>query len=98
MWHNDFKVPNGVHVWPAIQSVWATDYPFELKKTREMTVIRDQAIWATLAGKAFDVAAADAKTSKLPKVNTNYNPSVRTVLWSILRARMTEAVHGGRRL
>ena len=53
------------------------NYPFELKKTREMTVIRDQAIWATLAGKVFDVAAADAKTSKLPKVNTNYNPSNR---------------------
>jgi len=78
MWHNDFKVPNGVHVYGRRYNPFGPqNYPFELKKTREMTMVRDQAIWATLAGKAFDVAAADAKTSKLPKVNTNYTPSNR---------------------
>ena len=55
MWHNDFKVPNGVHVYGRRYNPFGPqNYPFELKKTREMTVIRDQAIWATLAGKAFD--------------------------------------------
>ncbi|MEO0416499.1 MAG: PVC-type heme-binding CxxCH protein, partial [Verrucomicrobiota bacterium] len=49
----------------------------EIKKTREFTVNRDQAIWAKLKGESFDLAAADAKTSKLPPVETNYKPSVK---------------------
>ncbi len=74
-WQNDFKVPNGVHVYGRRYNPFGPkNYPFELKKTREMTEIRDQAIWATLKGKAFDVKAADAKTSKLPAVQSNYRP------------------------
>lgn len=75
-WHNDYKVPNGVHVYGRRYNPYGPqNYPFELKKTREYTAIRDQAIWATLQGKKFDIAAADAKTSKLPEVKTNYNPA-----------------------
>ncbi|MBT6451328.1 MAG: dehydrogenase, partial [Verrucomicrobiales bacterium] len=74
-WQNDFKVPNGVHVYGRRYNPFGPkNYPFELKKTREMTEIRDQVIWATLKGKAFDVKAADAKTSKLPAVQSNYRP------------------------
>lgn len=75
-WHNDFKVPNGVHVYGRRYNPFGPDnYPYEIKKTREYTVIRDQAIHAALKGESFDVAAADAKTSKLPPVETNYQPS-----------------------
>lgn len=76
MWLNDFKVPNGVHVYGRRYNPYGPDnYPFEIKKTREMTVIRDKAIWATLKGASFDVKAADAKTTELPPVKTNYKPS-----------------------
>ncbi|MFT6178156.1 MAG: glucose/arabinose dehydrogenase/mono/diheme cytochrome c family protein [Akkermansiaceae bacterium] len=76
MWLNDFKVPNGVHVYGRRYNPYGpANYPFELKKTREFTQIRDQAIWATLKGEKFDMAAEDAKTSKLPPVQSNYKPS-----------------------
>ena len=75
-WHNDFKIPNGVHVYGRRYKPFGpANYPFEIKKIRELTDIRDQAIWSTAQGKSFDVAAADAKTSKLPEVKTNYKPS-----------------------
>ena len=77
-WHNDFKIPNGVHVYGRRYNPFGPDnYPHELKKTREMTRIRDKAIWAALKGENFDVAAADAKTYKLPPVETNYAPSAK---------------------
>ena len=76
MWHNDFKMPNGVHVYGRRYNPFGpANYPYEIKKTREMTAIRDQAIQAALTGKSFGLAAADAKTSKLPDVATNYQPS-----------------------
>ena len=76
MWLNDFKVPNGVHVYGRRYNPYGpANYPFELKKTREFTQIRDQAIWATLKGEKFDVAGEDAKTSKLPPVQSNYKPN-----------------------
>ena len=75
-WHNHFKIPNGVHVYGRRYKPYGpANYPFELKKMEEMTEVRDQAIWAAISGKSFDLAAADAKTSKLPEVKTNYKPS-----------------------
>ena len=75
-WLNDFKVPNGVHVYGRRYNPFGPgNYPFELKKTRQMTDNRDLAIHAVLEGKPFDLAAADAKTLKLPLVKTNYKPS-----------------------
>lgn len=73
-WHNDFKIPNGVHVFGRRYDPFGPDnYPHELKKTREMTAIRDQVTWAAAKGETFDVAAADAKTYTLPPVETNYS-------------------------
>ncbi len=75
-WLNDFKIPNGVHVYGRRYNPFGPgNYPDEIKKTREMTVIRDRAVWAALKGERFDVAAADAKTHTLAKVETNYKPS-----------------------
>jgi glucose/arabinose dehydrogenase/mono/diheme cytochrome c family protein len=74
-WVNDFKIPNGVHVFGRRYKPYGpANYPDEIKKIREMTAIRDQAIWAALKGKTIDVAALDAKTHKLAAVKTNYNP------------------------
>ncbi len=72
-WHNDFKIPNGVHVFGRRYDPFGPDnYPAEIKKIREMTDLRDQAIWATLKGENFDLNTADKKTSNLPEVQTNY--------------------------
>ena len=75
-WHNDFKIPNGVHVFGRRYDPFGPDnYPAELKKIREMTAIRDQAIWMALKGEKMDVIAADKETTVLPPVQTNYDPS-----------------------
>ncbi|MBD2704995.1 HEAT repeat domain-containing protein [Spirosoma sp. BT702] len=76
MWHNDFKIPNGVHVYGRRYNPFGPDnYPAEIEKIRQMTAIRDKAIWlAASKGEKMDVATADEKTKILPAVKTNYNP------------------------
>jgi mono/diheme cytochrome c family protein/glucose/arabinose dehydrogenase len=76
MWHNDFKIPNGVHTHGRRYNPYGPEnYPAEIKKIREMTAIRDQAIWQAAKGMKMDVAAADKNTSPLPAVQTNYKLS-----------------------
>ncbi|WP_316818533.1 PVC-type heme-binding CxxCH protein [Pedobacter nyackensis] len=76
MWHNDIKIPNGVHAYGRRYDPFGPkNYPAEVAKIREMTAIRDQAIWQAAKGKQMDVAGADARTSVLPEVETNYKPS-----------------------
>ncbi len=75
-WHHDYKIPNGVHVFGRRYNPFGPDnYPAELEKIREMTAIRDQAIWEALQGEKMDVAAADEQTTVLPAVQTNYTSS-----------------------
>lgn len=76
MWHNDFKIPNGVHVYGRRYNPFGPDnYPAEIQKIREMTDIRDQAVWlAASKGQKTDLAAADKNTTPLPPVKTNFNP------------------------
>ncbi|MFN3758697.1 MAG: PVC-type heme-binding CxxCH protein [Algoriphagus aquaeductus] len=75
LWHNDHKIPNGVHVYGRRYDPFGPDnYPFEIEKIRQMTAIRDTAIWEANQGKVKDLTAADAKTRSLPEVKTNYNP------------------------
>ena len=72
---NDFKIPNGVHVFGRRYNPFGpANYPFEIDKIREMTAIRDEAIWAAARGETIDVAGRDAATSSLPPVETNYKP------------------------
>lgn len=78
LWHKLYKIPNGVHVFGRRHRPFGPDnYPHELKKLEEMTANRDEAIWAYLEGREFDLAAADAATHPLPKIETNYRPSGR---------------------
>jgi hypothetical protein len=44
MWHNDIKIPNGVHVYGRRYNPFGPDnYPAEIQKIRELTDIRDKA-------------------------------------------------------
>lgn len=75
MWHNDFKMPNGVHVFGRRYNPFGPDnYPYEIVKVRQMTAVRDTALWAAGRGLAFDRPTADARTLKLPPVSSNFNP------------------------
>lgn len=76
MWHNDYKIPNGVHVYGRRYNPFGPDnYPAEIEKIRQMTDIRDKAIWlAASKGEKMDVAAADKNTKVIPPVKTNFNP------------------------
>ena len=75
MWLDDYKIPNGVHVFGRRYKPFGPDnYPAELKKIREMTAIRDEAIWKAANGEKFNVDSADAKTTVLPEVKTNFDP------------------------
>ncbi|MDF1812960.1 MAG: DUF1080 domain-containing protein [Verrucomicrobiales bacterium] len=91
-WLNNYKIPNGVHVYGRRYNPYGPgNYPYELEKTRQMTEIRDKAIWAALKGEKFDVAAEDAKTLKLPPVETNYVPSVKNGTVDYRPGRIVEA-------
>lgn len=77
-WMNDYRMPNGVHVYGRRYKPFGNEnYPKEIQKNREMTEVRDRAIWATALGEDFDVAAADAQTTELAKIETNYKPSAK---------------------
>ena len=88
LWINDFKIPNGVHVFGRRYNPFGpANYPFEIQKIREMTAIRDQAIWAAANGKQIDIAALDAKTSVLPAVQTNYKPGGKNGQLTFLKGK-----------
>ncbi|MCM8537533.1 MAG: GDSL-type esterase/lipase family protein [Lentisphaeraceae bacterium] len=75
MWKKYYKIPNGVHVFGRRHGPYGPqNYPSELKKLKELAAVRDELIWATLVNKKFDLQKADAKTSQLPVIKTNYNP------------------------
>ena len=75
MWHNDYKIPNGVHVFGRRYDPFGPDnYPSELVKIREMTLLRDEAIWKATKGEKMNLDSADKLTSPLPPVVTNYTP------------------------
>jgi mono/diheme cytochrome c family protein/glucose/arabinose dehydrogenase len=76
MWHNDYKIPNGVHVYGRRYNPFGPDnYPAEIEKIRQLTEIRDRAIWlAATEGKKLDLAVADKSTRPLPDVKTNFTP------------------------
>lgn len=73
-WHYDYKFPNGVHAYGRRYDPYGPDnYPYEIKKVKELTAIRDTAIWSILQGDDYDISNADSRTTSLPEVATNYN-------------------------
>ncbi|UBM57522.1 c-type cytochrome [Marinilongibacter aquaticus] len=78
-WHNDYKIPNGVHVYGRRYRPFGNDnYPEELIKVRQMTANRDTLIWKTVKGQKYDLAAADAETQTLSPIETNFKLSGQT--------------------
>ncbi|NQZ55899.1 MAG: HEAT repeat domain-containing protein [Lentisphaeraceae bacterium] len=72
-WHNYYKIPNGVYTYGRLNGLYGgKNYPHELKKIAQMTLIRDKAIWAALRGEKMNVTTADKETYALPTVKTNY--------------------------
>lgn len=72
-WQDDYKSPNGVHVYGRRYNPFGPEnYPDEIKKKREMTAIRDTAIWKALKGEKMNLTVADAKTHTLREVETNF--------------------------
>ncbi len=75
-WRNDYRMLNGVH---AYGQRWAPygnfNYPEEIEKIRQMTVLRDENIWKVAQGKSTSLSVNDASTRPLTPVTTNYVPS-----------------------
>jgi mono/diheme cytochrome c family protein/glucose/arabinose dehydrogenase len=77
-WNNDYNLINGVHTHGQRYNPFGPqNYPDEVKKTREMTALRDTLIYEVAAAKKKDLAVDDSKTHQLPEVPTNYQPSVK---------------------
>ncbi len=90
LWLLDYKIPNGVHVHGRRYKPFGNqNYPDELKKTRQMTANRDQALWAANKGKVFDLAAADAKTVVLKNITTNSTHPVRYLTGKEMEKKLT---------
>jgi mono/diheme cytochrome c family protein/glucose/arabinose dehydrogenase len=77
-WCNDYHLLNGVHTHgQRYEPFGPQNYPAEVQKTRELAAIRDQLIHDIAAGKKKDLSVDDSKTTALPAVPTNYQPSVK---------------------
>lgn len=72
IWFNDVQMLNGVHSygrrWKPFGNV---NYPEEIEKLRQMSQIRDEAIWDALEGNEYDLRSADATTRRLTPITTN---------------------------
>jgi len=77
MWHNDFRIVNGVHVYGQRWNPYGNvNYPEEIEKTRQMTRLRDERIWDMAAGRPLMNKVADEKTRPLSEVKTNFNKPI----------------------
>lgn len=72
-WHNDYKIPNGVHIYGRRYKPFGPDnYPDEIEKLRQMTANRDTLIWAIANNQQYDLVKADARTKVLKPIETNF--------------------------
>ena len=86
-WNNDYTLVNGVHAYGRRYGPYGPqNYPDEVKKTREMTALRDTAIYEVAAGLKHDLVVDDRTTHVLPPVPTNYTPSIKNGTTQILPA------------
>lgn len=74
LWMNDYRMLNGVHVWGQRWTPYGNvNYPEEIEKIREMTGLRDEAIWKIARGETDRFAVDDSATRALSKIETNYD-------------------------
>lgn len=75
LWNNDYNLVNGVHTHGQRYAPYGPqNYPDEIKKTREMTAIRDTLIHDVASSRKRDLMVDDSKTHALPDVPTNFKP------------------------
>ena len=86
-WNNDYHLVNGVHAYGRRYAPYGPqNYPDEVKKTREMTALRDIVIHDVARARKTDLAVDDSQTHVLPPVPTNYTPSIKNGTTQILPA------------
>ncbi|HUF61378.1 MAG TPA: PVC-type heme-binding CxxCH protein, partial [Verrucomicrobiales bacterium] len=72
-WHNDYNILNGVHSHGRRYNPYGpANYPDEIRKTREMTALRDALIHDLAQGRRNDLHVDDSQTHSLPQVETNF--------------------------
>ncbi|MFK7817172.1 MAG: PVC-type heme-binding CxxCH protein, partial [Planctomycetaceae bacterium] len=75
-WRNDYRMLNGVHAYGRRWAPYGNfNYPEEIEKIRQMTVLRDRNIWAIAQGKSTTLKVDDSVTRPLSQVTTNYQAS-----------------------
>lgn len=78
MWQHDFYILNGVHAYGQRYNPYGPqNYPDEIKKTREMTALREQRLHEIVQGKSKSVDVEDSKTLPLPPVPTNFKAGIQ---------------------
>ncbi len=86
-WNNDYHLVNGVHAYGRRYAPYGPqNYPDEVKKTREMTALRDIVIHDVARARKTDLIVDDSQTHVLPPVPTNYTPSIKNGSTQILPA------------
>lgn len=75
LWDQDYRMPNGVHAYGRRwQPFGDFNYPEEFEKVRQMTDLRDTAIWFVAQGKS--TAIDDSATRRLTPVTTNFHRDI----------------------
>jgi hypothetical protein len=73
-WFNDYRMLNGVHVYGRRYAPYGDkNYPEEIKKIRQMTVLRDQKIHEVVRGTTETLMVDDSKTISLAPTETNFD-------------------------
>lgn len=72
-WLNDYRMLNGVHAYGQRWKPYGEkNYPEEIEKIRQMTRLRDEAVWKIAQGKASRLVVDDRQTRALSPVVSNY--------------------------
>lgn len=73
-WRNDYGMINGVHVHGRRYKPFGNEnYPEEIEKMRQMTVLRDQAIHRVAQGEVETIRIDDSTTLALTSIETNFD-------------------------
>jgi len=73
-WFNDYNILNGVHAYgQRYEPFGPQNYPDEIAKLREMTVLREKKVHEVARGISDSVAVDDGSTRPLPQPPTNFN-------------------------
>ena len=86
-WRNDYRMLNGVHAYGRRWAPYGNyNYPEEIEKIRQMTVLRDRNIWAIAQGKSETLNVDDSVTRTLSAIETNYQVSEKNGNLEYLKA------------